>query len=218
MGNRIIAIGDIHGCSTALKTLLDTISVTATDTVISLGDLVDRGPDSKGVIEQLLELKDRCNFVLIQGNHEEMLLNVVRDGEAPHEWLKHGGVATLDSYGFTGDVSVVPHDHIAFMESAVPFFETDEHFFVHGNYAPKIALADQDPTVLRWKSLIESTPGPHISGKKAVVGHTPDKSGEIFDIGHLICIDTFCYGGRWLTGMDVASGEVWQANDEGDVR
>ena len=57
-----------------------------------------------------------------------------------------------------------------------------------------------------------------MSGKKAVVGHTPDKSGEIFDIGHLICIDTFCYGGAWLTAVDVENGTTWQANDEGELR
>ena len=216
--DRIIAIGDIHGCSRALKALIEAIDVTTNDTIISLGDLVDRGPDSKSTIDLLIELSQRCNFVLVRGNHEEMMLSVVRDGEAPHEWLKHGGVSTLDSYGFSGDLSVVPPEHIQFMDAAVPFFETDRHFFVHGNYDAGLALGSQDPFVLYWRSLIESTPGPHMSGKKAVVGHTPDKSGEIFDIGHLMCVDTYCYGGMWLTAVDVANGTVWQANEEGELR
>ena len=69
-GLRVYAIGDIHGCSVALKTLLDAIAPTSTDTVISLGDIVDRGDNSKAAIEMLMDLRDRCNFVLIQGNHE----------------------------------------------------------------------------------------------------------------------------------------------------
>ena len=61
-------------------------------------------------------------------------------------------------------------------------------------------------------------PGPHQSGKIAVVGHTPDKTGEILDMGYLKCIDTYCYGGQWLTALDVLSGAIWQANEEGEVR
>lgn len=217
MTSRTIAIGDIHGCAMALQKLILAIEPQASDTIVSLGDLVDRGPDSKSVVDQLLQLRSACKLVLVKGNHEEMMLDVVK-GQSPQEWLKHGGVATLDSYGFTGDLSVVPESHVTFMEEALDFYETESHFFTHGNYEPKKALAQQDAMVLRWRSLIESTPGPHMSGKKAVVGHTPDKSGEIFDIGHLVCIDTYCYGGAWLTAVDVENGTVWQTNEEGELR
>lgn len=218
MSERIVAIGDIHGCAVALKTLLEAIAPTNGDTIISLGDLVDRGEDSKTVIEMLMALRDQCNFVLIQGNHEDMMLEVLKQVEPPQEWLKHGGVSTLDSYGFTGDLSVVPEDHIKFIESGVLYHETDEHFFVHGNYEPNKPLSEQDEEVLKWTSLIQSTPTRHMSGKKAIVGHTPDKSGEVFDIGHLMCLDTYCYGGMWLTAADVANGTVWQANESGELR
>lgn len=217
MSKRVIAIGDVHGCATALQKLLDAIAPQPEDTLVFLGDLVDRGPDSKGVVDQVLELNGKCGLRVIQGNHEEMMLNVV-DGESPQEWLKHGGVATLDSYGFTGDLSVIPEAHLVLMREALPFYETENHFFTHGNYEPQKAFEDQDPMILRWQNLIVSTPGPHTSGKKAVLGHTPDKSGEIFDIGHLVCIDTFCYGGGWLTALDVEGGTIWQSNDEGELR
>ena len=217
MTNRTIAIGDIHGCATALRVLLDAINPSQDDLVVSLGDLVDRGPDSKDVVDQILNLKENCRLVVIKGNHEEMMLRVVR-GDSPQEWLKHGGVATLDSYGFTGDLTVIPESHVQLMDTALDFFETESHFFTHGNYNAKKPLDDQEPFVLRWQNLIESTPGPHVSGKKAVLGHTPDKSGEIFDIGHLVCIDTYCYGGGWLTAMDVEDGTIWQSNDEGELR
>jgi serine/threonine protein phosphatase 1 len=61
-------------------------------------------------------------------------------------------------------------------------------------------------------------PPPHQSGKKAVVGHTPQISGDILDLGHLVCIDTYCYGDGWLTALDVDSGEVFQTNRDGQVR
>ena len=213
-----MAIGDIHGCSIALNTLLEAIGPQPEDTIVSLGDLVDRGDNSKGVIDALMALRSKCNFVLVQGNHEDMLLAVVKKVEPPQEWLKHGGVSTLDSYGFTGDLNVIPQDHIDFIETGVLYYETDDHFFVHGNYEPQKSFADQDEEILKWRSLIENTPGPHMSGKKAIVGHTPDKSGEVFDIGHLMCLDTYCYGGMWLTAADVVNGTVWQANEEGELR
>jgi serine/threonine protein phosphatase 1 len=76
----------------------------------------------------------------------------------------------------------------------------------------------QSGVMLRWKSLDDDRPGPHFTGKVAVVGHTPQKTGETLDIGHLVCIDTQCHGGGWLTALDVGSGRWWQANERGAVR
>jgi serine/threonine protein phosphatase 1 len=73
-------------------------------------------------------------------------------------------------------------------------------------------------SVLRWESLRNHQPGPHYSGKPAVVGHTAQKDGEILDLGHLKCIDTYCYGGYWLTALDVLSGRIWQADPGGQLR
>jgi serine/threonine protein phosphatase 1 len=72
--------------------------------------------------------------------------------------------------------------------------------------------------MLRWKSLDDEMPRPHYTGKVAVVGHTPQKYGEILDRGHLVCIDTFCHGGGWLTALDVRSRHWWQANEKGEMR
>ncbi|MEM7473915.1 MAG: serine/threonine protein phosphatase, partial [Planctomycetota bacterium] len=66
--------------------------------------------------------------------------------------------------------------------------------------------------------LTESVPARHCCGKTAIVGHTHDPEAEIFDVGHLICLDTYCYGGGWLTAMDVESGTIWQADMEGETR
>ena len=89
----------------------------------------------------------------------------------------------------------------------MPYFETDTHFFVHANYDPKLPLAQQDGRTLRWLSLLDSVPGPHCSGKIAIVGHTPQE--DVLKLGHLICLDTGCGLGGKLTEM--GTGEVWHS-------
>jgi serine/threonine protein phosphatase 1 len=218
MTGRIIAVGDIHGCAAALEAILRALAPAPDDTIVTLGDYVDRGPDSRGVIDQLIALSKHCQLVPLMGNHEEMMLEVVRDKQAPYRWLQHGGVETLDSYGFFGDMSVIPESHLEFFRSMKDFYETETHFFVHANYNPELPLDKQSIHTLRWQKLTEITPGPHRNGKRAVVGHTHDRHGEIFDIGHLTCIDTYCYGGGWLTALDVTTGTLWQADAEGRLR
>ncbi len=215
MPGRTIAIGDIHGCCVALETLLDAISPTSDDTIVTLGDYVDRGPDSRGVIERLISLGQDCRLVPLCGNHEEMMLSVV-EGQNPYtSWLRYGGVDTLDSYGFSGDLDVIPPSHHKFFDSLLDYFETPTHLFTHAAYDPGLPLDQQSTQMLRWHSLRDGVPDPHTSGKIAVVGHTANKDGEILDVGHLICIDTYCYGGGWLTALDVDSGRLWKANDAG---
>ena len=92
MSERLIAIGDIHGCHTALRGLLAAIAPQPHDTLVLLGDYVDRGPDSRQVIELLVELQQRTNVVALLGNHEEMMLNVLA-GQLDHAvWFKYGGL------------------------------------------------------------------------------------------------------------------------------
>jgi serine/threonine protein phosphatase 1 len=218
MSSRLIAIGDIHGCDTALRSLLEAIQPTEGDTLVALGDYVDRGPNSKGVIDQLIQLRSRCNLVALQGNHEEMMLDVIKEKKPHFRWLQYGGVETLDSYGFVGDLDIIPPEHHEFFDSMVNFYETDEFIFTHANYNATQCLEEMDVHTLRWLKLSDVTPPPHQSGKRAVVGHTHDRGGEIFDMGYVLCIDTYCYGGFWLTAYDVANGEIWQANNEGETR
>ncbi len=218
MPARLIAIGDIHGCDQALACILDAIAPTQDDTVVTLGDYVDRGPNSKAVIDRLLQLRDQCTVVAIQGNHEEMMLDVIQRNKPHFRWLQYGGVETLDSYGFVGDLNAIPPEHHEFFDSMVDFYESPNHLFVHANYDPGLPLEKQNVYALRWQKLSEHTPGPHSSGKRAVLGHTHDRGGEIFDIGHLVCLDTYCYGGGWLTALEVNSGELWQTNQQGQLR
>jgi serine/threonine protein phosphatase 1 len=218
MAERLLAIGDIHGCRVALDTLLTEIAPGPEDVVVTLGDHIDRGPDTRGVIDALIELGKHTRLVSLLGNHEEMMLDVIRHGTPHYNWIQYGGVETLDSYGFDGDLDFLPPEHDQFFDSLGDYFEHGDFFFTHAAYDPSLSLEQQSTEVLRWYSLRQGIPGPHPNGKTAVVGHTANRDGEILDVGHLICIDTCCYGGGWLTAIDLHSRQFWQASEEGKLR
>jgi serine/threonine protein phosphatase 1 len=188
------------------------------DTLVLLGDYVDRGPQSRGVIERLLQLQQYCRLTPLLGNHDQLMLSVC-DGQRQFyiDWLLFGGRATMESYA-TEDPGEIPSAHIEFLRSCRLFYESDRHFYVHGNYQADLPLDVQPTKTLLWESLQVRQPGPHCSGKLAIVGHTSQKSGEILDLGYLKCIDTWCYGNGWLTALDVDSGQAWQADKNGRMR
>jgi serine/threonine protein phosphatase 1 len=218
MLGRTIAIGDIHGCSHALASVLAAINPLPLDHIVALGDYIDRGPDSRGVIEQLLDLRRRTSLIPLLGNHDRVLLGILAGKEhTMANWLALGGALTLKSF----DCQVadkIPERYVAFLRSCCRSYESERHLFLHANYLPNLHLEEQPQYVIRWESLRTRCPAPHYSGKTAIVGHTSQKNGEILDLGHLKCIDTFCYGGKWLTALDVDSGEIWQANQQGELR
>ena len=211
---RTIAIGDIHGCASALRTLLAEIGPTPNDTLVTLGDYVDRGPDSRGVLDTLIELKSRCRLVPLLGNHEQMLFSARASQMMCKHWLRFGGDATLRSFGPLGLSALTPQ-HLTFLEGCHMHFETPTHLFVHANYDPTRPIDQQDEDTALSLSLRESLPGPHVSGKTVIVGHTPQKSGEILDLGYLKCLDTNCCEGGYLTAMDVGSGQTWRTKELG---
>lgn len=212
---RIIAVGDIHGCSVALATMIEAIQPTPLNTLVFLGDFIDRGPDSRGVLKQVVALADQCQFVSLPGNHEEMLLAVLEGKDNLRFWLKFGGKDTLDSYGSGEDVTSA--EHIEIIRGCRNYYETVRHIFAHAYYDPDLPLNQQKWDGLRWASL-PPDPKPHCSGKVAIVGHTAQKSGEILDLACVKCIDTDCHGGGWLTALEVDSGRVWQTSQAGELR
>ena len=218
MSNRVLAIGDIHGYTAALDALLEAIVPRKRDTIITLGDYVDRGPDVRGTIDRLIGLAKQCRLVPILGNHDEMLLDILdnRLSLLP-DWLSFGGTATLASYGCTHPRDI-PQEHVDFLRSCASWHETERHFFVHASYLPRKPLRKQPLDVLRWESIRAKVPGPHRSGKTAVVSHTAQKTGEVLRLDHLICIDTWVYGDGWLTALDVDTDQVWQADKTGRLR
>jgi diadenosine tetraphosphatase ApaH/serine/threonine PP2A family protein phosphatase len=224
MPGRTIAIGDIHGCLGALNALLDAIAPGQEDTLVTLGDYIDRGPHSRGVVDRLIALARRCRLVPLLGNHEELLLDALRDISNLRRWLGLGAADTLRSYGWVSGgprralADVIPKQHREFLASCRPFYETRSHLFVHAGFVPELPLNEQPGPALRWRVTDAGTATPHYSGKVAVVGHTPQLSGEILDLGFLICIDTNCARGGWLTALDTGTGRVWQADRAGRLR
>ncbi|HEY1379663.1 MAG TPA: metallophosphoesterase family protein [Gemmataceae bacterium] len=217
---RILAVGDIHGCSRALDLLLADVNPRGDDTVVTLGDYIDRGPDSKGVLDRLLDLGQKVRLVPLRGNHEVMLLLARESRDERNMWLKCGGEAAMLSYGRNGrpgTLDDIPERHWEFVAATcVDWHEEATHFFVHAGALPDIPLAAQPHEILFWESFADR--GPHECGKVMVCGHTPQKSGVPLHIGHAVCIDTWAYGGGWLTCLDVTTGHVWQANQRGDRR
>lgn len=217
---RTIAIGDIHGCLRALDTLLEFAKVTPQDQVISLGDYVNRGPDSAGVLDRLIALHEAGDLIAIRGNHDQVMIDTRVRYNARDSFMSFGGRATLDSYaarGGEGTLDDVPDEHWHFLEDVcVNYHETDTHFFVHANVYPDMPLEEQPLFMLHYERF--DNPAPHCSGKIMVCGHTSQKSGNPVSVGHAICIDTWVYGKGWLTALDIASGKIWQANQKGETR
>ncbi len=212
---RVLAIGDIHGCFRALKKLEETVQIRPEDLLITLGDYVDRGPDSKSVLDWLIARESEGRFVGLIGNHEKMMQASKHGPQYLKEWCNCGGSAALRSYG-TDDPSGIPDAHWEFLDRCRMYCERKTHFFVHANALPDYDLKDQPDYALVWESL--SNPVPHESGKVMVCGHTPQRSGKPLNLGHTICIDTLAHGGGWLTCLDVTSGRCWQSNEEGETR
>ncbi|MEM7013708.1 MAG: metallophosphoesterase family protein [Verrucomicrobiota bacterium] len=210
---RVLAIGDIHGCLTALQTLAEHVPFRPeSDLLVTLGDHVDRGPDSKGVIDWLLAWKGVR--VSLRGNHEIMMQEARGSSAWVDGWRACGGAEALASYG--GGIEDVPQAHWDLINQLLPYYETETHFFVHANVLPELDLADQSDSDLYWSQYID--PPRHKSGKKMVCGHTSQKDGLPKYNGSAACIDTWVYGKGWLTCLDVERSFYWQANQQGEVR
>jgi len=219
MPQRLFAIGDVHGCSTALETLIEIIAPGPDDTLVFLGDVIDYGPDTRGVIEQLIELSSRCRVILIQGNHEEMLFKALRNRDNRRYWESCGGVTTRRNYPECGDDELILPEHLALLkERCVDYFETNDFLFLHAGYYPNRRMTEQTGDTLRWESVDPDRMARHYSGKTAIVGHTTRTDGTVLDLGFLIMLDTGAAMGGWLTALEIYSGEIVQADQLGETR
>lgn len=215
---RTIAIGDIHGCDVALETLLDALNPKPEDLIVQLGDVCDRGPDTKRVIELLIALSGRCRFKMIMGNHDEMMLGVFgRHATCDLSfWWEVGGAETIESYG--GHPKQVPAEHLDFLEAALPYLENDSNILIHATLSEGVELQNQSPDWLRWHK-VSGKERPHPSGKRVVCGHTSQRSGKPLVWSGWACIDTRVFDeGGWLTALDLGSNEILQANQQGALR
>lgn len=199
--SRILAIGDIHGCLEKLQALLAGLSWDPEkDTLVFIGDYVDRGPDSAGVIQHILGLMEWSeNIVCLRGNHEQIFLDFL-EGKNPQTFLYNGGQATMDSYG--GPDAGMPASHYEFLLSLPYYYETDKFIFVHAGLRDGIKLEEQDPTDMLWiRDDFISSKFDH--GKRVIFGHTPRREPLVMD--NKIGIDTGAvYGGK-LTCLEIPS-------------
>jgi len=212
MPYRTIAIGDIHGHLAALNALVDSIDLTSGDTLILLGDYIDRGPQSAEVIQRIIDLSRTHRVIAVRGNHEEMMLQAFTNEWYYNTWMSNGGDIALESYG--GNMNRIPEAHLDFLEQLPLVYELENHFFVHASFTPNRRLDEQLPNDALWGSLDDIT-HPHFSGKVAIVGHTPQSTLKILDRGYIKCLDTACGFGGVLTAYDIVNETIWQVTEEG---
>jgi serine/threonine protein phosphatase 1 len=204
MINKLYAIGDIHGCFQNLKSLMDKIPFQPDyDTIVFLGDYIDRGPDSFSVVSYLIDLKNNCkNAVFLKGNHEDMLDGFI-SGTNRNLFLANGGEQTLRSYlkfQIFQSSFPIPAEHLEFFRSLLPYYETEHFIFVHAGLKEGVALQHQDPHDLFWirNQFIYSD---YDFGKRIVFGHTPFPEPHISS--NKIGIDTGAVYGNKLTCVEL---------------
>ncbi len=197
VSERILAIGDIHGCIDKLETLITRIDVSEQDTLVFLGDYIDRGPDPKGVVDLVLNLQRECagQVICLRGNHEEMFLDYIA-GVNQEAYLYFGGRATVESYSADTGRFRVPEDHIRFFRRLPSFYETPDYVFVHAGLRPGVPISQQVDEDRLWiRSLFINSS--YDWGKRVIFGHTPFLVPRIEE--NKIGIDTGAVYGRELT-------------------
>lgn len=187
-----IAIGDIHGCARSLDALLDCLDLAPDDHLVFIGDYIDRGPDSNGVIARLLKLAEtqRCTF--LRGNHETFMLDYF-DYKESELWRLNGGLITMQSYLAENGRIEIPDTHVQFVRDTEIYFDTPDFFFVHAGLKPHLSIAENlerfGEDVFLWER--SHFDAPELAWEKPVVcGHTP----RPFPVNErkLIAIDTGC--------------------------
>lgn len=205
---KIFAVGDIHGCFRKLQELMSKLTINyKKDTLVFLGDYIDRGEESFQVVDYLTDLKKKhSNIVFLKGNHEEMFFNYL-SGEDEITFLFNGGEQTLKGYtDANGDVSV-PQSHLDFFNSLQLYYETDDYIFVHAGLREGVPIEKQKPEDLLWirKSFIDSG---YDFGKLVVFGHTP--YSEVLIKENKIGIDTGAVYGYKLTCLELPGMDFHQ--------
>lgn len=199
---RTYAIGDIHGCLQKLEALVAQCRADAggrPTRLVFLGDYIDRGAESGGVIAFLMALEATAaeDIVCLSGNHEELALAASNGGEDLGRWLRNGGDKTLLGYGI-GSPNEMPPEHLAWMRSLRISYDDGLRFFVHAGVDPSRPLEGQDDYDLRWiREPFLSDPRDH--GRLIVHGHTPRMDGMPDLRSNRVNVDTAAVLGGPLT-------------------
>ncbi len=219
-GVRLYAVGDVHGRLDALDLLIDAIREEPAGglrpVLIMLGDYVDRGPASRGVIERLIGLANDASIEtrFIRGNHEETMSSFLGEPTLGSTWCSFGGVETLQSYGVTAPLmnepteaweaareafaAALPATHVRFLQALEPAVEYGDYFFTHAGVRPGVELDDQDPHDLMWIR-DDFLRGSATFSKCIVHGHTPEADAFVSD--RRIGVDTGAYATGRLSAI-----------------
>ena len=201
---RYFAIGDVHGCADELELLLSELPLQTGDCLVFLGDYVDRGPDSRKVIDLILQTGRRWPVVSLRGNHESMMLDFLERPESVGAGLfvLNGGMQTLASYGDGHGDFLVPEEHHLFLRGLSVGLDTPDFFFVHAGVPdrPLNKLSESDADKMLWirDSFFSSS---FNWGKRIVHGHTPVDKPETH--AKRINVDTGCVYDRRLTAVEL---------------
>jgi len=203
---KIFIFGDIHGCLGTLKRLMDKIDWRPDkDRLIFLGDYVDRGKDSRGVIDFLLAISKISQSVdYLMGNHEGIFLDFLNHGNI-RRLLVNGGEATLISYDIQGKEDgepLIPHEHSSFLQALRPWIELEDYYVVHAGFRPGVEIERQTLEDLTWirDRFVYSD---YDFGKKVIFGHTPFSEPLVMD--NKIGLDTGAVYGNRLTCLELPS-------------
>ena len=235
-GQRVYAIGDVHGRLDLLGALAmaieqhDTQAPAALSRVILLGDLIDRGPDSKGVIDFVRTWQQQRPLDVLMGNHEEMFLAAFTNVDYLERLLPHGALETLDSYGIAVPdtqpatlrqvqshmAEAIPPDHRHFMAGTIPTLIIGDYQFVHAGVEPDVPLARQADRPMRW---IREPFLSHTELYERVIVHGHTIRPEIEERANRIGIDTGAYCYDVLTALVLEGGtrSFLQARGSGEA-
>lgn len=218
--DRLFAMSDIHGKLSHFKALVKKLDLKKEDTLVLMGDYIDRGEDSKGVMDFIVELKEVCNLITLLGNHEAMMRDAFmltsqdRRYEMAHLWLRNGGIQTLKSYGLDTDILTLEEkipedllDHLWLIRGMPMYHITDTHIFVHSTPRQGIPIEEHTEEELIWRRpSVKDKIGDykHMSGKIVVSGHTAQSTGRPTMLSdYNILIDTGCFFTGVLTAIEI---------------
>jgi serine/threonine protein phosphatase 1 len=236
-GQRVYVIGDVHGCVVQLKGLKALIAAdnakrsSASVTLVYVGDYIDRGPDSKGVLDEVqLPVSGIGATVCLKGNHEAMLQQFLRDPVRSRDWLHNGALETLASFGVDGEMAergtelvatrdaltaALTADRLEWLLNLPLHLQIGDYFFCHAGVRPGIALAAQSKNDLLWIREPFLNSGKDF-GAMIIHGHTPGNEPEVRT--NRINVDTACFAtGRLTAAVIDGDAAVTFLNTAGNI-
>jgi serine/threonine protein phosphatase 1 len=218
MNQRLLAIGDIHGCFDQFCELVEQkIRIRKGDRIVLLGDYIDRGYKSREVIDYILDLKENgFDIIALTGNHESMMLDSLPDENTIQNWFMNGGYETMSSFGIES-LNDLDGKYLHFFKNLLFYYIQDQFIFVHAGFNDDIINPFEDKFQMIW-SRRESYSNPVFNGKILVHGHTPIPftlcREEVLKHNRVINIDTGCVYEKWggyghLTAIELYTMELF---------